>query len=190
VTIDVLHNDDLRGANPSNVKLSVVGQPSVGTVMVLPADGTKHMYPRLQYKQGKDKLEPGSEVEAYYTVSVPGHPTPAPATVMLLGSGELSSLNPGRRFRLPHQDVCAAWKAARCAHNLCRCTNGAGMSGCRQTQCVAVCQCCMLYHCHTVGTWRSVSGHTRSSPLPNTGCLHFGVISFSLCINVYCSIPF
>lgn len=91
ITLDVLHNDDLRGADPANVKLSVVGQPAVGTVTVLPADGTKAgHFPRLQYKQGKERLEPGSEVEVYYTVSVPGHPTPAPATVLLLGSGALS----------------------------------------------------------------------------------------------------
>ena len=83
--LDVLHNDDLRGANPAAVKLSVVGQPAVGSVSVLPADATTG--PRLLYKQGKDRLEPGSEVEIFYTVSVPGHPTPAPATVLLLGSG-------------------------------------------------------------------------------------------------------
>lgn len=87
MTLDVINNDDLRGANPATVKLSVVSQPTTGTVSVLPAVGA-HGRPRLLYKQGKDKVEPGGEVELHYTVSVAGHPTPAPASALLLGSGE------------------------------------------------------------------------------------------------------
>jgi hypothetical protein len=85
--LDVISNDDLRGADPSTATLSVLAQPSVGTVSVLPPSGA-HTHPRLLYKQGKDKLEPGSEVEVFYTVKVPGHPLPAPGTALLLGASE------------------------------------------------------------------------------------------------------
>lgn len=84
--LDVISNDDLRGADPSTATLSVLAQPSVGTVSVLPPSGP-HTHPRLLYKQGKDRLEPGSEVEVFYTVKVPGHPQPAPGTALLLGAG-------------------------------------------------------------------------------------------------------
>lgn len=86
VILDVISNDDLRGADPAGAKLSVIAQPSVGSVTVLPASA-ESARPRLLFKQGKDKLEPGSEVEVYYTVSVAGHPTPAPGTALLLGAG-------------------------------------------------------------------------------------------------------
>jgi hypothetical protein len=69
-----------------------VQQPAIGTVTVLPAEGPAGR-PRLLFKQGKDKLEPGSELEVYYTVAVPGHPTPSPATALLLGSGVYRSLS-------------------------------------------------------------------------------------------------
>ena len=87
VTLDVISNDNLKGANAADVKLSVVTPPAVGTVTVLPAEG-KNGHPKLLYKQGKDKLEPGTEVEVFYTAVVPGHPTPSPAVAMLLGAGE------------------------------------------------------------------------------------------------------
>jgi hypothetical protein len=87
VILDVISNDDLRGADPAGARLSVIAQPSTGTVTVVPASA-ESTRPRLLFKQGKDKLEPGSEVELYYTVSVPGHPTPAPGTALLLGAGE------------------------------------------------------------------------------------------------------
>jgi hypothetical protein len=86
LALDVISNDDLLHVDPAHVTLSVMQQPAVGTVTVLPAEGPAGR-PRLLFKQGKDKLEPGSELEIYYTVAVPGHPTPSPATALLLGSG-------------------------------------------------------------------------------------------------------
>jgi hypothetical protein len=87
VILDVISNDDLRGADPAGAKLSVIAQPSIGTVTVIPASA-ESARPRLLFKQGKETLEPGSEVEVYYTVSVPGHPTPSPGTALLLGAGK------------------------------------------------------------------------------------------------------
>lgn len=86
--VDVIANDDLRGAAPNSVLLSIVSQPSVGSATVLPPEGPNGR-PRLLYTQdAKSKIEPGSEVEVYYTVSVPGQPAPAPAVLLLLGAGE------------------------------------------------------------------------------------------------------
>lgn len=87
VLLDVISNDDLRGANPADVKLSVVVQPATGKVTVVPAEG-KNGRPKLLYVQGKEKLEPGAELEVFYTAAVPNQPTPSPATALLLGSGE------------------------------------------------------------------------------------------------------
>jgi hypothetical protein len=89
VILDVLSNDDLKGANPRAVTLSIVAQPSSGSVTVLPADNTAAgARPRLAYRQGASRLAPGDEAEVFYTLAVPGQPTPAPASALVIGSGE------------------------------------------------------------------------------------------------------
>jgi hypothetical protein len=94
ITLDVLKNDNLGGTNPADVSITIIAPgPAAGSTVVLPAaissSTSSSSRQQIQFSIGDAPLLPGQSLTFYYSVAVPGQPTPAPATVTLIGAGKL-----------------------------------------------------------------------------------------------------